>query len=252
MMNPPTSLNRCLAIGMLRTVGISSKETARLVRCADQTVADVENWIRKEEYSSIAGLFKDQDIKQMVARELVYLEIEEANIARLAQLTGGDILREYRRAEYLQRERTPDSRALKHFDDLAEVTKTLEDIQKCLLSYEDNEVYTVGETHPDSGMWYFSPMPKKRPTLPTFAGSCAPIDYPEIEYLLRHLLQEFSGLDLKDWKELVTNKLPKDVVERLSYLGNTAKFKYCPTCQVCKDLMMYLRGMCWLLRCIGR
>ena len=237
MMNPPTSLNRCLAIGMLRTVGIPSKETARLVRCADQILADVENWIKKEDYSSIAGLFKDQDIRQMVARELVYLAISKKNIAKLAQLTGNDILREYRRAEYLQRERTPDTRALKHFDELAEVARTLYDVQQFILSYRECETFSVIESGSIGGFFTFQPPPRKQPILSAFAGSSVSVDYPEAEYFLQHLLQELPGLDLKDWRGLVKSSLPEDVVNRLRYLSNTAKFIFCPKCQVCKDLM---------------
>lgn len=237
MMNPPASLNRCLAIGMLRTVGISSKETARLVRCADHTVADVENWIKEEDYSSIGGLLKDQDIRQMVARELVYLAISKKNIAKLAQLTGNDILREYRRAEYLQRERTPDTRALKHFDDLAEVARTLYDVQQFILSYGECETFSVVESGSIGGFFTFQPPPRKQPILSAFTGSSVAIDYPEVEYFLQHLLQELPGLGSEDWRGLVKSSLPEDVVRRLRYLSNTAKFSFCPKCQVCKDLM---------------
>lgn len=237
MMNPPTSLNRCLAIVVLRTVGISSKETARLVRCADETVGNVENWIRKEDYSNIAGLLKDQDIRQMVARELVYLAISKQDIAKLAQLTGNDILREYRRVEYLQMERAPDTRALKHFDELAEVARTLCDVQQFILSYEEGETFSVIESPTIAGFFTFQPVPRKRPILSAFAGSGVSVEYPEVEYFLQHLLQELPDLGLKDWRGLVKSSLPEDVVNRLRYLGNTAKFTFCPKCQVCEDLM---------------
>jgi len=224
---------------MLRTVGISSKETARLVRCADHTVTDVENWIREEDYSSIAGLFKDQEMKQMVARELVYLEIDKENIAKLTQLTGNDILREYRRVDYLQMERTPDTRALKHFDALAEVAKTLYEVQQFIGSYEAHETFSVIEHGGMAGFFTFQPPPRKQPLLPSFADSSVSIDFPEVEYFFEHLLQEFPNLSLKSWKELVTTikPLPQDIINRIRTLGNTARFTPCPKCEVCKDLM---------------
>jgi len=223
---------------MLRTVRISSKETARLLRCADQTVGEVENWIRKEEYSNIIGLLKDQDIKQMVARELAYLEIRPPDIAKLAQLTGDDILRKYRGAEYLQRQPVPDSRARKHFDELAEVARTLYDIQQFILSYEEHENFSVIESGSIAGFFTFQPPPRKQPISSAFARSSVSVDYPEVEYLFQHLLQEWPDIRLEDWRGLVKSSLPEEAVNQLRYLGNTAKFTFCPKCQVCKDLMI--------------
>jgi len=223
---------------MLRTIRISSKETARLVKCADRTVADVENWIRNEDYGNIVGLLKEQDIKQMVARELAYLELSPQNIAKLAQLTGDDILREYRPAEYLQRERVPDARALKHFDELAEVARTLYDVQQFILSYEVDETFSVIESRSIAGFFTFQPPPRKQPVLSSFAESSVSVDYPEVEYFFQHLLQERPGLGLEDWRGLVKSSLPEDIVNRLRYLSNTAKFIFCPKCQVCRDLMI--------------
>ena len=125
----------------------------------------------------------------------------------------------------------------KHFDGLAEVAKTLHDVQQYILSYGRDESFTVIESAGIAGFFSFQPPPKKQPVLSAFAGSGVAVDYPEAEYFLQHLLQEFPDLGLKEWQGLVKSRLPKDVIDRLRYLGNTAEFTYCSNCQVCKDLM---------------
>lgn len=135
--------------------------------------------------------------------------------------------------------KTSSSGFVKHFDALAEVAKTIFDVQQLIHSYGKDESFTVIESQGITGFFSFYPLPKKHAILPSFAGPSVSVDYPEAEYLLEHLRQDFLGLglDLGNWRKLVMSGLPHDVVERLRYLANTAKFKYCPTCQVCKDLM---------------
>jgi hypothetical protein len=221
-----------LSILILRVLDCSEDETAGTLHCGKIKVVASENWVKLANHNAILTVCDQQAIKRVIARELASCEeIDRQTLIKAAQLTTDDILRYYR-PDLANMELPPSPGFDKHLRELAEVAKTLHDVQKCLLSYKDDEIYKVRETYPNSGMWNFYPMPKKQPKLPTFVGSDA-----EVEYLLCHLLQEFPKLDLKDWEKLVTNKLPKDVVERLRYLGNTARFNYCPTCQICKDLM---------------
>lgn len=101
-MEPPTSLKRCLAIAMLRSIGLKQKDTARYTRCADQTVVDVEEWLRQEEYAKVARLCDAKDIEKMVAVESIYWGLEPANLLKLARLAPDDILRHYRKADYMK------------------------------------------------------------------------------------------------------------------------------------------------------
>jgi len=71
-MELPTSAKRCLAIAMLRTIGINQKDVARYTRCANQTVVDTEKWLREEDYHRVARICDDQSIKKMVAAEAIY------------------------------------------------------------------------------------------------------------------------------------------------------------------------------------
>lgn len=152
-------------------------------------------------------------------------------IKQLAEITKAE--------QETPKKETPNPRLLKHFDDLAEVAKTLYDVQQYIFSYGKGENFTVIESPLILGFFSFQPPPRKQPLLPSFADSSVSIDCPEVEYFFEHLLQEFPKLSLKSWKELITTtkSLPQDVINRIRTLGNTARFTSCPTCQVCKDLM---------------
>jgi len=80
------------------------------------------------------------------------------------------------------------------------------------------------------GFYQFQSPPRKRLTLPAFVGNAVAIDYPKVEYLFHHLGHAFPALNLKGWRGLVECKLSQKVIERLRYLGNTAKLKHCPDC----------------------
>ena len=125
----------------------------------------------------------------------------------------------------------------RHYENLAEAAKVIYEIQQCLRSYREDEVFNVVENPPGSGLWCLSPLPEKMPLLTTFAGAVAPVDRPEAECLFYHLSQEFSSLTSRKWTDLIENEISMAVVDRLRYLGNTARFTYCPHCQVCKDLV---------------
>lgn len=101
-MKPPISLKRCLAIAMLRSIGLKQKDTARYARCADQTVVDMEKWLRQEDYAKVARLCNDKDIEKMVAMEGVYWGLEPENLLKLARLAADDILRHYRETDYMK------------------------------------------------------------------------------------------------------------------------------------------------------
>jgi len=99
-MELPTEPKRCLAIAMLRAIGINQKDAAKYTRCANQTVVDAEKWFREEDYHRVARICDDQSIKKMVAAEAIYWGLEEEDLVRLDRLTQDDIFRHYR-ADYL-------------------------------------------------------------------------------------------------------------------------------------------------------
>ena len=101
-MEPPTSLKRCLAIAMLRTIGLNQKDAARYTKCADQTVVKVEKWFAQEEYAKVARLCDAKDIEKMIAIEGVYWGLEPDNVYKLTRLTSDDILCHYREYEYMK------------------------------------------------------------------------------------------------------------------------------------------------------
>jgi len=172
-----------------------------------------------------------------VNRELPILEEIEPNVlVRAGQITRDNILRHYR-SEYHSEIMTSDHRFDKHFNDLAEVAKEVYDIQQYIKTYEDTETFSVSQHGDDAGFLDFNPPPKREPILDSFAGNTVAVNYSLIPDFLQHLSQDFPRLDLNDWKKVREQKLPEDVFERLKYLKNSARFNYCPACEVCKDLM---------------
>jgi hypothetical protein len=131
----------------------------------------------------------------------------------------------------------PPPRFDKHCGDLAEVAKELYDIQQYIRAYENSETFSVSQHGDDAGFLDFNPPPKREPILDSFAGNTVAVNYSLIPDFLQHLSQDFPRLDLNDWKKVREQKLPEDVFERLKYLKNSARFNYCPACEVCKDLM---------------
>lgn len=102
-MDLPTSPKRCLAIAMLRVVGLKQKNTARITECANQTVVNVEKWFKKEDYHKVIRICDDQIIKKMVATEAIYWGLEAETLVRLDRLTQDDILRHYR-TDYIEQQ----------------------------------------------------------------------------------------------------------------------------------------------------
>jgi hypothetical protein len=230
-------LDELLSILILRVLGYSEDKTASTLHCGKAKVVAGERWFREANYNTVLVVCDQQAIKRVTARELASCEeIDGQTLVKAAQLTTNDMLRHYH-ADYLPNVELPTPGFDKHYRDLAEVAKTLHDVQQFILSYQEGETFTVIESPSILGFFFFQPPPKKQPLLPSFTGSSVSVDCPAVEYFFEHLRQEFAELNSKEWRELVKSKLPKHVIERFGYLGNTAKFKYCPTCQVCKDLM---------------
>ena len=106
----------------------------------------------------------------------------------------------------------------KHFDELAEAARALHHIQQLLLIDSRSSIYR--ELVPTSVAKFM---------MQTVIGAT----FSPPVYFLEHFRLEFPDLDITSWMA----PLPVGVVDRLRYLGNTAGFKYCPTCQACNDMM---------------
>lgn len=121
----------------------------------------------------------------------------------------------------------------KHFNDLAEVVKTIYDAQQRLLSYEKDELGNV--TEDDWGMFHFPP-PKNQSKLSQIPGNLEAPDHEVASYFFEHFCDEFPKIGLTNWKELLRKKLPLQAIKKLKYWKNTADFQNCTTCEVCMDL----------------
>jgi len=90
---------------MLRTLDINQKAVARITRCADQTVVEVERWLAQEDYETVARLCDSESIKKMISFEGLYWGLEPENLSKLDRLTGDMILRHYKKSDYLKIEK---------------------------------------------------------------------------------------------------------------------------------------------------
>jgi len=208
-MELPTSPNRCLAIAMLRAIGFLQKDTARITRCANQTVVDTERWLREEDYHNVARICDDQSIKKMVTTEAIYWGLKEEDLVKLDRLTQDDILRHYR-ADYLKIADISDPRFLKHTADVLNLLDTY--VSQLEVAWEPEDFVTPSEGAPpneeESAFWFFAK--KAVPSLETLIDSqidsesltLAPVleRQPEFEALTGH----YEGTKL--WQQIVTYK----------------------------------------------
>jgi len=106
---------------------------------------------------------------------------------------------------------------MKHFDELAEAMRALYYLQQLL---SNNPTCLIFRQLLPSNVAKF--------VTETVTGArfSPPIYFPE------HFHQEFPELHIASW----TDSFPGKVIDRLRYLGNAARFRYCPTCQGCKDV----------------
>jgi len=206
-MELPTSPRRCLAIAMLRAIGINQKDTAKYTRCANQTVVDTEKWLREEDYHRVARICDDQSIKKMVATEAIYWGLKEENLVKLDRLTQDDILRHYR-ADYLETADVSGPRFLKHTADVLSLLDTY--VSQLAVTWEPEDFITPSEPPNEKEFDYWFYAKKAVPSLETLIDSQIDSESltlapelerePEFEALTGH----YVSTDL--WKEIVAYK----------------------------------------------
>jgi len=147
------------------------------------------------------------------------LQRDERTIQRYIS-EGRQIMAEEKQAQEFRRIQKGmlQERVKHHFDELAEAAKALYYIQQLLLTNPPSSIYSQ-----------LLPSSVSKFTFQTAVG----VGFIPPLHFLGHFCQEFPNQDLKCWTDL----LPQEVIDRLGYLGNTAKFRYCQTCQACIDLM---------------
>ncbi|MBA7613846.1 hypothetical protein ES703_21103 [subsurface metagenome] len=105
MKEPPTDLDRCLAILVLRRADCSQDAVAGIVRCGKLTVGRVERWFTEQlSYSEAVKLCSDTVIKRVINIDLVPKEeVDKELLEKIVQITGDDIVRHYRKTDYIER-----------------------------------------------------------------------------------------------------------------------------------------------------
>lgn len=106
MKEPPTDLDKCLAILVLRRADCSQDEVVSIVHCAKLKVGEVERWFTDQlSYSEAVKLCSDVAIKRVIVIDLVpEEEVDKKLLEKIAQITGDDIIRLYREADYMKAE----------------------------------------------------------------------------------------------------------------------------------------------------
>jgi len=141
-MQSPTDLDRCLAILLLRRVRCSQDEVADRLHCGKLLVGSVEKWFSDQlSYQEASQLFDDHTISRVVELCLVGLGLEEQKMVNITRTTPDDILRYFRKSDYVQeREREQfieDHRMTKE----AEKTKRIESNLRLFRSSLNDWVY---------------------------------------------------------------------------------------------------------------
>ena len=234
-MEPPTDPDLALAILILRTLHQSQDIVAQVVKRSNRTVGHVERWFADELiYQDAVTFADDQAVKRLVGREFPdYEELEPSVLVRAGQVTGDDILRQYRRDYTLTR---IDPRQLK--DHVAGLTMVAERLN-ISLSFPSQNTTAMEESRTGKGYVDGGWLPKEADVY--FFGE----DDPLFAALLQHLDSEFDTFSTdfqrfkKDALALVTN-LDKarehDLARRLrEWLGQVIlRTTYLGTCDVCR------------------
>ena len=97
-----TDYEKRLGILMLRTIGCTQSETADLLKCRKEAVAHAEQGIRSCNLGEAMVYCDDQAMKRLANQEFPWLAHKEETMSperlvRVAQLTGEDVLRHYRK-----------------------------------------------------------------------------------------------------------------------------------------------------------
>ncbi len=102
-MEPPTDIDRCLAILVLRRAGCTQDMVASIMRCAKSRIGEVENWFGKQSsYSEAVELCNETAIKGMINVDLITCnEVDKKLLEKVTQITPDMILRYFRQDHFL-------------------------------------------------------------------------------------------------------------------------------------------------------
>lgn len=229
-MKLPASPRRCLAIAMLRLAGLDQKDAARYARCANQTVVDVERWLREEDFYKVASICDDQDIKKIVSTDAIYWGVEQETLVKLDRFTQDDMLRHYRIDDYSKEYRLKNMAPLSqrylsdHYDKLNKVLRRLYD-ELCIPDLKELCFITIKPSITISyGYANIAPM--------TYENGIITLEVENSDSFLwdrlkTHLITEFSDFNsnLELWKKgiaglvKICNKLTHYIADEFSKTG---------------------------------
>ena len=104
MINPPTDLDRCLLILLMRAAGCSWEVTSETVGCAKAVVGIVEKWFKEEiSVDEARRVCSDDVVKRIINRDLTTVPepdtvggLKPSHLIKVSQMVGDDVLRHFR------------------------------------------------------------------------------------------------------------------------------------------------------------
>lgn len=237
---PPTDLERCLAILVLRSADRTQDEVASIVRRSKGTVVNVERWFTDMPYSQAAKLCDDTAIKRVISVDLVPNEqVDKELLEKVLQITRDDLLRHYRGAEYLKTVYDPARLLEEHFHHVAQAARVLGDRIQRMLWYKEKRYEEKYEPYGNilTGMG-FSMMSKTGALMVGFEepkDNFGEVDPLLAECLFRHYEDKFCKLPFTDWEQITMANINHKLVDNLKLLAY-GRLDYCPTCRICKQI----------------
>ncbi len=241
-MEPPDKLDKCLAILVLRAVGLheppaatkkvlSSQEgVASMLGLGKPKVVATEKWFRGSSYKAAAVECEDEAIKSVTEGLLVDLEGMTAELMKKArQITQKDILRNFR-PDYIENNVnfTFRSKLQEHWNNLAIAARGLATNTRLVFNTKG---YIMGDI--TSGYIYTSGVFDSEEQTPLNKVSKT-----HAMYLLPHLCVEFPEFEtIIDWRRLtaqdISERISKGMLDNLNLLSQRTSFL--GTCEVCES-----------------
>lgn len=178
-----------------------------------------------------------QEIESMPKKEIDTLPDELR--AWIHSIRQGSKLEET--VEQQPKETTSDPRLMKHLDQLAETADILaHHVQRLLRYKDDDDIEARGDVLGHLMFWRKSngtKVTEGTDPIGEFAyESQHPVDAYLASCLYTHYEHGFGKLPFKEWNQLSTGNVTREIVDNLKLLAHGG-LKPCPNCPICKEIM---------------
>jgi hypothetical protein len=239
----PTRLYLCLAILILRTVGLTQDSVAGRLNCGKQMVGDVELWFRGLTFSEAEQLCSDVSLREKADEAISKSEEMDIDLAmKVGKTSANDILQKYR-GDYLE-DRAPkgelEPREARHLNELAQTAEALALRIGRLLRYGGKEYEVHGNVLDGLSFWRKASGQPVSMTIDPLSESRYDTDQETDEYLaeclLVHYEDRFGRLPFTDWREATRDNVSQVILRNLLVLSHSEHLSFCASCPSCKAI----------------